>query len=659
MLMSPVLLAKESEPVGKLMFTIGKVVIINHDGKQKRVRRGAKIFEGDLIKTNKKGQAQIKFKDGARISVRPNSEFKVEAYAYDADKDKEDYKSELSLLKGGIRSITGAIGKSNKKSYKMKTVIATIGIRGTDYSLMLCNQDCNSQPGGKAGNGLYVGVVNGGVTVQNDAGSMDVSPNQYAMVGSATSIPKRLPKAPSFLMFDKTTASKTERSKVAKVFASRQSAGKKSTDANQTKESNGQQTTASNSQQTQTRQGRQTQASSRQASNSDQSAGVKDSGSSTAAVTSTSSVSNTSGSSMASLIDNRYTESSDVTVPIDVIEAIPESALTETGFTTDSVDSQVAENIEPDEENLVDDAESNVDEDTAVGVGDETVANVEDDESTAIVDETVDDTTQSTDDNATTPDQGESNTAGGVALPENPITQFFSFVFGSSSNQDNAETTFGNDNKVNEIHQVDATDTNRTSYIHYSQGTASTHDYGYDPDTGLSWGRWSLGNIDQTIGSADGVTTNSIDMTNQSLHWVTGAEGTDTVLLPITGTRNFVLIGNTNPTDNLGNVGILGSASLTADFDAQTVDAGVNLSINEQLWEGNQQNIPLNMNNGRFYTDQLDVTVTNGINTGGSMSGGLVNGTTSNGAGLNYRMDATIGGVENQVTGATAFKEVP
>jgi len=658
-------LASDSEPVGKLMFTIGKVVIVKQDGKQHRVRRGAKIFVGDLIKTNKKGQAQIKFKDGARISVRPNSEFKVEAYAYNENVDKSDYKSELSLLKGGIRSITGAIGKSNKKSYKMKTVIATIGIRGTDYSLMLCNQDCGSKSGGKVSNGLYVGVVNGGVTVQNDAGSMDVSPNQYAMVGSATSIPKRLPKAPSFLMFDKTAASKTERTKVAKAFTNRNNAAKKSAAGNQSKVNVGQQTTLSNSRGGQSQQRAQSQSSSRQTSNSDQNTNLNETGSantisSTSATESNSSQSSASTipeSSMVSIIDNRYSETSDVSIPIDVVDVSPELVISDVNFTEEAVDSQVAENIEPDEEVLsTEETSSSTDVEVAVGVGDEVIAS--NDETTASTDEIIDDTTLSSDENTTIPVDEEVNTAGSTALPSNGITRFFNFIFGTSAAQTEMEISQTETNKVTNIYEVDSSDADRTTYVEYSLDTAKLNDFGYDPDTGLSWGRWSSGNINQTIGTPDGVITNSIDLTNQSLHWIMGAEGTDTVLLPITGTRNFVLIGNTNPTDNLGNVGILGSASLTADFDAQTVDAGVNLSINQQVWEGNQQNIPLDMNSGSFYTDQLNVNVTGGTNTAGTMAGGLVDGNT-NGAGLNYHMEATVDGVDSQVTGAAAFKEVP
>jgi hypothetical protein len=48
-----------------------------------------------------------------------------------------------------LRTITGAIGKDNKKAYELRTPLATIGIRGTDYEVEIVP------------NGMYVGVWSG------------------------------------------------------------------------------------------------------------------------------------------------------------------------------------------------------------------------------------------------------------------------------------------------------------------------------------------------------------------------------------------------------------------------------------------------------------------------------------------------------------------
>jgi hypothetical protein len=39
----------------------------------------------------------------------------------------------FNLVKGGLRSVTGLLGKRNKEKFAMKTPSATIGIRGTTF----------------------------------------------------------------------------------------------------------------------------------------------------------------------------------------------------------------------------------------------------------------------------------------------------------------------------------------------------------------------------------------------------------------------------------------------------------------------------------------------------------------------------------------------
>lgn len=108
-------------------------------------------------------------------------------------------------------------------------------------------------------------------------------------------------------------------------------------------------------------------------------------------------------------------------------------------------------------------------------------------------------------------------------------------------------------------------------------GTAAASGLGTDPVTGISWGRWDGGSIDITDRTTGVVTPSALG--TSSLHWIATPSMTAPVALPITGTYNYVLAGGTAPTDNLGNVGTLNSASLVANFTAQTVDVGVSVGI--------------------------------------------------------------------------------
>ncbi|MDH5258983.1 MAG: FecR domain-containing protein, partial [Gammaproteobacteria bacterium] len=198
-----------ADVAGKVIFSIGKAQIKSVSGEITRLRRGDQVNNGDTIITSRKAQVQIRMVDNALISVRPDSQFVLEQYVY--KENPEEDKSYMKLVKGGFRSVTGQIGKRNKNNYKVSTVVGTIGIRGTDFTAMLCNSDCGRRGGNgdaKIDNGLYVGVLSGGVSLKNEAGESSLDNQQYAHVASVRSAPKRMPAPPGFLMFDRTKAEK-------------------------------------------------------------------------------------------------------------------------------------------------------------------------------------------------------------------------------------------------------------------------------------------------------------------------------------------------------------------------------------------------------------------------------------------------------------------
>lgn len=105
-------------------------------------------------------------------------------------------------------------------------------------------------------------------------------------------------------------------------------------------------------------------------------------------------------------------------------------------------------------------------------------------------------------------------------------------------------------------------------------GTATPVGLGTDPISGISWGRWQGGNLAIT----DLVTNTTANPANTNSHWIVGPTMTGPVDLPLSGTFNYVLAGGTAPTDSLGGVGTLNSASMTANFTAQTVSVGLNVT---------------------------------------------------------------------------------
>lgn len=189
---------------GKAIFVLGDVKALNAAHVERKLNKGDDLNSGDTIITSLKGQAHVQMTDGGMIAIRPGSEFHIENYAYDGKQDSD--KSVFNLLKGGFRSITGAIGHANKAAYSVKTPVATIGIRGTDYLARLCTNDCGST---SSADGLYVTVLSGGIAVANDGGNIDVAPGQFGYVANSATTPNLMPTAPNTGLFTTVGSSTT------------------------------------------------------------------------------------------------------------------------------------------------------------------------------------------------------------------------------------------------------------------------------------------------------------------------------------------------------------------------------------------------------------------------------------------------------------------
>jgi len=174
----------------------GPLAVSSSDGTIIAVLIGSKINEGDTVITEKRTYARLKFDDGSEVILKPGSQFKVEKFSFDQEKPSNDATA-LRLIKGGLRTVTGQIGKrGNQESYRMNTPTATIGIRGTIYDVQYCQDDSC----GSVRTGLYLTVTDGNVIVTNIAGvptSLQVKAGQYVYVQSPLTPPMVLPTRPN------------------------------------------------------------------------------------------------------------------------------------------------------------------------------------------------------------------------------------------------------------------------------------------------------------------------------------------------------------------------------------------------------------------------------------------------------------------------------
>jgi len=110
--------------------------------------QGAPVEQGDTITTGANSYAILKLTDGTRMTVAASSKMVLQTYEYKpAAKDNESAGSMIiGLLKGGLRTLTGVIPKRDAESARVVTKTATVGIRGTDFDVRVCEGDCNLPP---------------------------------------------------------------------------------------------------------------------------------------------------------------------------------------------------------------------------------------------------------------------------------------------------------------------------------------------------------------------------------------------------------------------------------------------------------------------------------------------------------------------------------
>jgi hypothetical protein len=184
--------------IGRVIYTSGKLVAINGD-ETRTLLRGSNISEGDVISSGSTTRTQLRMIDGALISLRRNTEIRFDEYQYNKNR-KSSGVSIFSLLKGGFNTISGLIGKYNKKKYRVKTSVATIGVRGTHYGVTLCSQgDCTNGSNEKIEDGLYASVIDGEIFSENIAGYFVFSNDEYFYIADAGSAPRSLIKAPGVI----------------------------------------------------------------------------------------------------------------------------------------------------------------------------------------------------------------------------------------------------------------------------------------------------------------------------------------------------------------------------------------------------------------------------------------------------------------------------
>lgn len=164
--------------VGVVILVSGDVTAIDLNNKTRFLKRRSKFYVGDIVHVAVQGRAQLRFLDGTLVSLDENTQIKIDDFSFSKENHAEN-KNFFTLIKGGLRTITGAIGKTYPDAHAVNTPVATIGVRGTQYSVHFDER-------------LSVGVYKGDVTITNEMGSLDIGAHgnfDYALVYDESSAP--------------------------------------------------------------------------------------------------------------------------------------------------------------------------------------------------------------------------------------------------------------------------------------------------------------------------------------------------------------------------------------------------------------------------------------------------------------------------------------
>jgi len=162
---------------GQVQHLSGTLHVQRADGSIRLLSEKSQVLVGDVVSTERDSYAQLRMTDGGNITLRPNTQIRVEGYEF-SEKEPEKDNFVFALLKGGMRAVTGLIGKRiNRDAYKLRTATATVGIRGTDFNAI-------EVPPGGGGNapapGVYIVVSDGQVVLSAGGTELLASAGQTA-----------------------------------------------------------------------------------------------------------------------------------------------------------------------------------------------------------------------------------------------------------------------------------------------------------------------------------------------------------------------------------------------------------------------------------------------------------------------------------------------
>lgn len=151
----------------------------------------SEVASGETLTTGRDSYAMVKFIDDSEAVLKPVTTLAIDHFRFDHGKPADD-SAGLRLVRGGLRTVTGLLGKRNKEKFSLHTPSATIGIRGTTFFLEYLTGSADGASASQLEPGLHVYVSDGGISLTNQAGFFQYDPGQYGHIKDDKSKPLKM-----------------------------------------------------------------------------------------------------------------------------------------------------------------------------------------------------------------------------------------------------------------------------------------------------------------------------------------------------------------------------------------------------------------------------------------------------------------------------------
>jgi len=147
-------------------------------GQTRVINVGAGVFQNEVITTGAASSAQLLFRDETSLTIGASARLTLDRFVYNPSRKTGDIV--VNVVQGAFRFVSGSAGPG---SYKIKTRVASIGLRGTIVEGYV-------SPGG----GLLLVIVEGSVIVRTANGTtITLGAGQYVTISSTGVVTGPLP----------------------------------------------------------------------------------------------------------------------------------------------------------------------------------------------------------------------------------------------------------------------------------------------------------------------------------------------------------------------------------------------------------------------------------------------------------------------------------